>query len=46
VPRKKRKKKSGYVVVRVYKQRKDLEHMGEIKYALMPDSGLDLVALS
>jgi len=45
VPRKKRKKKS-YVTVRVYKQRKDLEHTVEIECALMPDGGLDLVALS
>ena len=45
VPRKKRKKRS-YVTVRVYKQRKDLDHMVEIECALMPDGGLDLVALS
>jgi hypothetical protein len=45
VPRKKRKKES-YVTVRVYKQRKDLEHTDEIECALMPDGGLDLVALS
>jgi len=45
VPRKKRKKAS-YVTVRVYKQQKDLEHKVEIECALMPDGGLDLVALS
>jgi len=45
VPRKKMKKQS-YVTVRVYKQRKDLEHMDEIECTLMPDVGLDLVALS
>jgi len=45
VPRKKMKKQS-YVTVRVYKQWKDLEHMDEIECALMPDGGLDLVAVS
>ena len=39
-------KKKRYVVVRVYKQRKDLEHTDEIEHPLMPDGGLDLVALS
>lgn len=45
VPRKKMKKES-YVIVRVYKQRKDLEHIDEIECALTPDGGLDLIALS
>jgi len=45
VPRKKRKKES-YVIVRAYKQRKDLEHTDEVECALMPDSDLDLVSIS
>jgi len=39
-------KKESYVTVRLYKQRKDLEHTDEIECALTPDGGLDLVALS
>lgn len=45
VPRKK-KKTDTCVIVRVYEQRKDLEHTDEIEYALMPDGGLDLAGLS
>ena len=44
-PRKKRKTDS-YVIVRIYDQRKDLEHTDEIEYALTPDGGLDLAGLS
>lgn len=44
-PRKKRKVES-YILVRIYEQRKDLEHMNEIEYPLTPDGGLDLVGLS
>lgn len=45
VPRKK-KKDERFIIVRVYQQRKDLQHTNEIKCALTPDGGLDLVALS
>ena len=45
VPRKKRKTEH-YVVVRIYDQRKDLEHTDEIECALMPDGELDLAGLS
>lgn len=44
-PRKKRKTDS-FVIVRIYDQRKDLEHTDEIEYALTPDGGLDLAGLS
>lgn len=45
VPRKRRKKES-YVIVRAYKQRKDLEHTDEVECALTPDGDLDLVSVS
>lgn len=42
-----KKKKTGeYINVRIYAERKDLEHTHEIQCALMPDGGLDLVSLS
>ena len=34
------------MIVRAYKQRKDLEHMDEVECALMPDGDLDLVSVS
>ena len=43
--RKKRKTGSS-VVVRIYEQRKDLEHTDEVECALTSDGGLDLVGLS
>jgi hypothetical protein len=45
VPRKRRRKES-YVIVRAYKQRKDLEHTDEVECALTPDGDLDLVSVS
>lgn len=45
VPRKRRKKEN-YVIVRAYKQRKDLEHTDEVECALTPDGDLDLVSVS
>ena len=45
VPRKKRKEEN-YVVVRIYEQRKDLEHTNEIECALTPEGALDLKGLS
>jgi len=45
VPRKRRKKES-YVIVRAYKQWKDLEHTDEVECALTPDGDLDLVSVS
>ena len=45
VPRKRRKKER-YVIVRAYKQRKDLEHTDEVECTLTPDSDLDLVSVS
>lgn len=44
-PRKKVKTER-YVNVRIYAQRKDLEHTDEIQCALTPDGGLDLACLS
>lgn len=43
---KKRNKTGRYVDVRIYAQRRDLEHTHEIRCTLMPDGGLDLVSLS
>ena len=34
------------MIVRAYKQRKDLEHTDEVECALTPDSDLDLVSVS
>jgi hypothetical protein len=34
------------VIVRAYKQRKDLEHTDEVECALTPDGDLDLVSVS
>lgn len=45
VPRKKRKK-GDYVLVRIYKQKMDLEHTDEIDCPLTPDGELDLGDLS
>lgn len=45
VPRKKRKREN-YVVVRIYEQRKDLEHTNEIECALTPEGALELQGLS
>jgi hypothetical protein len=45
VPRKKRKREN-YVVVRIYEQRKDLEHTNEIECALTPEGALELKGLS
>lgn len=45
VPRKRRKKER-YVIVRAYKQRKDLEHTDEVECALTPDGDLDLENVS
>ena len=42
----KKKKTRGYINVRIYAERKDLEHTHEIRCALTPDGGLDLVSLS
>jgi hypothetical protein len=42
----KRKKTVGYIDVRIYAERKDLEHTHEIRCALTTDGGLDLVSLS
>ena len=45
--RKKRKTDGSVTVpVRVYEQRKDLEHTDEVECALTPDGGLDLAGLS
>jgi hypothetical protein len=42
-----KKKKSGrYIDVRIYAEGNDLEHTHEIRCALTPDGGLDLVSLS
>lgn len=43
---KKKKKKDRFIIVRVYQQRKDLRHTNEVKCALTPDGGLDLVSLA
>jgi hypothetical protein len=42
----KRKKTGRYIDVRIYAERKDLEHTHEIRCALTPDGRLDLVSLS
>lgn len=42
----KKKKTAGYINVRIYAERKDLEHTHEAQCALTPDGGLDLVSLS
>lgn len=42
----KKRKTDSYVVVRIYEQRKDLEHTDEIECALTPDGELDLAGLS
>jgi hypothetical protein len=42
----KKRRTDGYVIVRIYEKRKDLEHTDEIACTLMPDGGLDLAALS
>lgn len=44
-PRKK-KKTGGYVNIRIYAERKDVEHTHEVQWALTPDGGLDLVSFS
>jgi hypothetical protein len=42
----KRKKTGAYIDVRIYAERKDLEHTHEVRCALTPDGGLDLESLS
>jgi len=42
----KKNKTEQYVDVRIYAQRRDLEHTHEIQCALTPDGGLNLVSLS
>jgi len=45
VPRKRRKKES-YMIIRAYKQWKDLKYTDEVECALTPDSNLNLVSIS
>lgn len=42
----KRLRTERYANVRIYAQRKDLEHTHEIQWALTPDGGLDLAEIS
>ncbi|KAH9174098.1 hypothetical protein EDB89DRAFT_1904811 [Lactarius sanguifluus] len=42
----KKKKTGGFINVRIYAERKDVDHTHEIQCALMPDGGLNLVSLS
>ncbi len=44
--KKKKKKTRGYINVRIYAERKDVDHTHEIQCALTPDGGLNLVSLS
>ncbi|KAH9046705.1 hypothetical protein EDB84DRAFT_1435351 [Lactarius hengduanensis] len=42
----KKKKTGGFISVRIYAERKDVNHTHEIQCALTPDGGLNLVGLS
>ncbi|KAI9444424.1 hypothetical protein BJY52DRAFT_1228866 [Lactarius psammicola] len=43
--KKKKKKTGGYINVRIYAERKDVDHTHEIQCALTPDGGLNLASL-
>ncbi|KAH9016008.1 hypothetical protein EDB85DRAFT_1898423 [Lactarius pseudohatsudake] len=44
--KRKKKKTGGFINVRIYAERKDVDHTHEIQCALTPDGGLNLVSLS